>query len=175
MKATAQLAEAKRPYRQDARARAAEATGARILEAFAARLRDSWFDEIRLEDVAEDAGVAVQTVIRRFGGKEGLLSATSDRLSSEVIARRVTRPGDIEAALAVLASDYEAAGDLVMRLLAQEDRYPAVKAITDHGRSHHRAWVAEVFSPWLAKLPPLQAQVRLDALVVATDLYIWKL
>jgi LmbE family N-acetylglucosaminyl deacetylase len=71
--------------------------------------------------------------------------------------------------------DYEAVGDLVLRLLAQEDRYPAIKAMTDIGRAGHRQWLRESFSPWLDKLASEEAERRLDALVVATDLYVWKL
>lgn len=175
MNSTAELRTPRRPYRQTARAKAAEATADRILEAFAARLRDGWFDEIRLDDVARDAGVAVQTIIRRFGGKEGLLDATVERVRDEVLGRRDVAAGDVAGAIRVLIEDYEALGDLVLRSLAQEDRYPAIRRMTDVGRAEHRAWIAHVFSPWLATLPPDVAQARLDSLVVATDLYVWKL
>ena len=57
---------ATRSYHQGARAESAEATGRRIIEAFLARLMDHWFDEITLDRVAEDAGVTVQTVVRRW-------------------------------------------------------------------------------------------------------------
>jgi AcrR family transcriptional regulator len=167
--------ERKRPYRQAARAEAAEATATRILDAFAARLKAGWFDEIRLEDVAGDAGVSVQTVIRRFGGKEGLLPAMHARLNAEIDSRREVSPGDIQGAIRVLTQDYEAVGDLVLRTLAQEDRHPVLRQMTDTGRAFHRRWVARVFAPALAPLPPGLAEHRLDALVVATDLYVWKL
>lgn len=167
--------EARRPYRQTARAAAAEVTSERIIDAFAARLRDEWFDEIRLEDVARAAEVSVQTVIRRFGGKEGLLDATRERMGREVLSVRDIAPGDIDRAIAALTEDYEATGDLLIRTLAQEARYPAVKAMTDVGRAGHRAWLAGTFAPWLDGLPPAEAQRRLDALVIATDVYVWKL
>ena len=66
-------------------------------------------------------------------------------------------------------------GDLVLRLLAQEDRYPPIRQVADTGRAGHRRWVGEVFSPWLAGLSTAEAEARLDALVVATDVYVWKL
>jgi hypothetical protein len=71
--------------------------------------------------------------------------------------------------------DYEQAGDLVVRSLAQEDRHPAIRRMTDTGRAFHRAWIEAVFAPWLKDLAPADACKRTDALVVATDVYVWKL
>jgi AcrR family transcriptional regulator len=171
-------APAPRPYRQTARARAAEETGMRLVEAFSARLREHWFDEIRLEDVARDGGVTVQTLIRRFGGKEGLLDAAQAQLGEEIRTRRAQgpapRPG-AAGAIAALAADYEEVGDLVLRMLAQEGRHPAIRKMTDFGRAGHRQWVAESFAPWLDLLAGETRRRALDALVVACDVYVWKL
>jgi len=165
----------KRAYNQGARARAAEATAERIVDVFRRRICADWFDEITLEQIAREAEVTVPTVVRRFGGKEGLLDATQQRLSEEILARRSIRAGDVDAALNVLIEDYESTGDLVMRVLSQEDRHPPFRAMADVGRRFHRAWIDEVFAPWLKGLSPADHQARLDALVCATDLYIWKL
>lgn len=43
------------------------------------------------------------------------------------------------------------------------------------GRVGHRAWLADKFAPWLEPLPPKAREARLDALVAATDLYLWRL
>ncbi|MBW8813895.1 MAG: TetR/AcrR family transcriptional regulator [Caulobacterales bacterium] len=168
-------ADTKRPYRQTTRAAASEATAARIVQAFRGRLQTLWFDEIRLEDVAREADVTVQTVIRRFGGKEGLLDATVDVLAREIMELRRTAPGDPAAAVRALVDDYEVSGDLVMRVLAQEERYPTLRRVTKIGRAGHRDWLAETFARWLETLSPTAAQRRLDALVAATDVYLWKL
>jgi AcrR family transcriptional regulator len=167
--------ETKRPYRQTARAAAAEATAQRILDAFTARLGDRWFDEITLDQVAQDAGVTVQTVIRRFGGKEGLLDAAHQRFGTEIRRRRDVRQGDAARALDAIVEDYEAIGDLIIRVLAQEDRYAPLRAVSDIGRAFHRAWVGEIFAPWLRRLPEPDRRSAHDALVVATDIYVWKL
>lgn len=164
-----------RPYRQTARAEAASATAERILDAFIVRLRADWFDEIRLEDLARDAEVTVQTVIRRFGGKEGLLEAGNRRLSAEIIEGRQIPVGNVPVALDALIAEYEEHGHFVLRLLAQEDRYPAIRVITDNGRAVHRRWVGEVFAPWLARLAEPARRAAHDRLVVALDLYVWKL
>jgi AcrR family transcriptional regulator len=165
----------KRAYRQSARAQATEETAERIIEVFAGRLRDSWLEEIRLEDVAREAGVTVQTVIRRFGGKDGLLDGACERLNREIERRRAVAPGDVTAAVEVLTKDYEITGDVVMRMLGQEDRYPAVQRVTDVGRTFHRHWLAAAFAPWLDAMSRADAERRLDALVIATDVYVWKL
>lgn len=175
MKSDADLQDERRPYRQTARAAAAEATAQRIVEAFRARLERLWFEDIRLEDVAQDAGVTVQTIIRRFGGKEGLLGPTSDAIELDVMSTREAPPGDAVAAVRALIRDYEADGEVYMRALAQEDRYPALRRVTDTGRAGHRSWVERVFAPELAGIPPEVARRRLDGLVVATDVYAWKL
>ncbi len=165
----------RRPYRQTARALATEQTGARILDAFERRIRESWFDEITLEQVAQDAGVTVQTVIRRFGGKDGLLEAAWQRLEEEIRERRQAPAGDVRSAVRAIVEDYEHVGDLVMRALAQEERQPAFKATNDIGRAHHRGWIEAAFAPWLAGQPRETQQRRVDALVAATDVYLWRL
>lgn len=161
----------KRAYNQGRRAEAAEATAERIVEAFSKRLAEAWFDEIRLDDVAADAGVTVQTVLRRFGSKDGLLEAACERLGQEIRARRTTPPGEARAAVHAVVVDYESAADLVLRVLAQEDRYPPLRRMADVGRAGHRAWLAHAFAPWLDERHP----ERLDALVILMDVYVWKL
>ena len=175
MKSEADIDSPKRAYRQTSRAQATEETATRILDAFSARIRDDWFDQVTLEQVARDAGVTVPTIIRRFGNKEGLLSATQQRMDREILGRRTILPGDIHGAVRVVIEDYEAVGDLVMRSLAQEDRYAGFKTITDVGRAGHREWIEGVFRPWLDGLDAGARQARLDGLVIATDLYVWKL
>lgn len=172
---TAATSSSARGYRQGARAAATAATGERILQAFLQRIRTQWFDEITLDAIAADAGVTVQTVVRRFGGKEGLLTAACAQIREDILARRRVAAGDIPNAIDALARDYEALGELVMHMLAQEGRYPAIRVITDTGRRSHRDWVAELFAPWLGKLAPATRRSTLDALVVATDLYVWAL
>ncbi|MEA2998874.1 MAG: hypothetical protein QOK17_707 [Sphingomonadales bacterium] len=164
-----------RPYRQTARAAAAEATGARILAAFRAALAKRWFEDIRLEDVAREASVTVQTVIRRFGGKEGLLEAVEAEVGREVRRRRQTRGGDLVETVAVLAEDYETSGDFIMRMLAQEERYPTIRKMADAGRAGHREWLEAAFAPQLIGLDNGLRRCRIDALVAATDVYVWKL
>jgi AcrR family transcriptional regulator len=164
-----------RPYQQTARADAAKATGRDILDAFLRRLMTQWFDEITLDAVAADAGVTVQTVIRRFGGKEGLLESAMQILGEQVNARRSTPSGDLDQVVRKLLHDYEQSGDAIIRLLALEPRHPALKKVMDYGRTEHRAWVTRAFSSTLEGIEPVARKKALDSLVIATDVYTWKL
>jgi len=164
-----------RPYYQTARAQAAAETGERILRAFLVRMENFWFDEIRLDDVAKDAGVTVQTVIRRFGGKEGLLEAGKELMNHDLPSARLVPAGDYERALDAIVAEYESSGNLTVRLLAQEARYPAIKSITNLGRSNHREWVGMIFAPWLDAMSPKDSRRAQDKLVIALDVYVWKL
>ena len=164
-----------RRYIQRARADAAEATGRRIADAFLALLMERWFDEITLDRIAAQAGVTVQTVVRRFGGKDGLLADAIERLATQANARRACPPGDVERAIDSLITDYEQTGDAVIRLLALEPRHPALRTFLERGRGEHRQWVAGVFAEPLGKLDAAARKRALDALVVATDVYTWKI
>jgi len=50
-----------------------------------------------------------------------------------------------------------------------------LKPSLDRGRVGHRDWLESVFTKNLASLPPARRTAALDALVVATDVYVWKL
>lgn len=164
-----------RHYTQTARAQSAEATGQRIIEAFLGRLMTQWFDEITLERIAEDAGVTVQTVVRRFGGKEELLAKAVKIFGVQVRARRGPACGDAGSVVDGLIKDYETTGDAVIRLLALEPRHPALNQVLNFGREEHRHWVSNAFSEQLDKLGSNARKSALDALIVATDVYTWKL
>jgi AcrR family transcriptional regulator len=164
-----------RRYHQGARAEAAEATARRIVDAFLARLMDQWFDEITLDRVAEDAGVTVQTVVRRFGGKEGLLSVAVETLAIQINARRAAPAGDVDRLVETLLDDYEHTGDAVIRLLALEPRHAALGPFLELGRREHRQWASLAFAETLATLDGEARGRVLDALVIITDVYTWKL
>jgi AcrR family transcriptional regulator len=166
---------ATRAYSQGVRAQSAEATAQRIVDAFLAQLMAQWFDEITLDSVAEGAGVTVQTVVRRFGGKEGLLAAAVKVFAAGVDAQRGMPSGDVEQLVDSLLRDYEQTGDAVIRLLALGPRHPAVDAVLQFGRGEHRKWVSDVLCGPLSKLEAPERQRAVDALVITTDVYTWKL
>ena len=112
----------------------------------------------------------------RFGTKDELFVAAWLWAIGPEGARRDNAPvGDVREAVRLLYDSYELQGDAVLRLLAEEDRIPAVREMADAGRAWHRAWVERTFAPLLTGTKGAARERRLVALVVATDLLVWKL
>jgi len=155
-----------RGYSMELRAAAAEATKERILEAAAEAFLEHWYDDVTIASVAKLAGVSGQTVLNHFGGKEPLAMAAYDRMGQEINAKRYApAAGDVRALVEALLDDYETTGDAIVRLLALEEKVPSLQPLLALGRASHREWVESMFGA-----PELTAE-----LVVATDVYTWKL
>ncbi len=165
-----------RSYRMNSRAESTAETGRKIIAAVTELWREKSLDDITLHEVAGRAGVTVQTVIRRFGSKEGLVEAAIASGETGVRDDQFDVPvGDIEQALDYILAHYERDGAAVLRTLALEDKLPAAKRLAEHGRQVQRDWCARVFAPYLPAVDGETYPVRLDAFVAATDLYLWKL
>jgi AcrR family transcriptional regulator len=162
-----------RPYTMTTRARGVEETRGRIIDACVALHGERPVTEIGLDDVASRAGVSVQTVLRHFGSRAGLEDASFARAQQAVADERRTPVGDVAAAVRVIVDHYEKRGDQALLMLAQEGHQPLMARITEHGKALHRRWVEEVFAPYLADSD--DAAELTDLLVVATDVYTWKL
>jgi AcrR family transcriptional regulator len=164
-----------RPYRMTVRADAAAETGERILSAVTELFWERPTDKVVLKDVADRAGVTVQTVIRRYGGREGLLAAAAERAMAQTGAERAVLPGDTTRAVAVLVDHYEQHGAGVLRLLAAEEGSPALREFADGGRRMHRDWCRTTFASALAGRTGVDRDRRLAQLVAVCDVYTWKL
>jgi AcrR family transcriptional regulator len=157
-----------RSYRMQARAAGVEATRTALLQAALELHRERWADEITLEELATRAGTTVQTLLRHFGTRDGLLAATAEWASDKVDNERAEiEPGDAAAAAAAVCAEYEAYGDDVLRLLYQEERVPFLAPFVERGRVFHRDWVKRFL--------PATAARQHAQLVAATDVYTWKL
>ena len=157
------------------RADASQATGQRILEAAHQRFGELPYDQVSLQAVAEQAGVTVQTVLRRFASKERLFAAVAAWMSVQVRGERGPAPvGDVAGVVSALVDHYERRGDHRLNLLAQEQRTPAIRDVTDAGRRYHHAWVERSFAPQLARLSKPERRLRLAQLDAVTDVYVWK-
>jgi AcrR family transcriptional regulator len=163
-----------RPYLMRVRADSIDATRQRILDATVDGLWRRRASEVRLEDVATSAGVTVQTVLRVFGRKSDLMAAASAQLRNRILEQRESAaPGDIGGTVSALFDHYEDMGDFVIRNLAEEEALPQLHGWLQEGRRAHRQSMERQFAPQLVGREDEAA--LLDALVVACDVYTWKL
>jgi AcrR family transcriptional regulator len=162
-----------RTYTMRARADAVAQTREQILEAGMALSEEKLSFAIGLADVAQRAGVTVRTVLRHFGSRDGLFEALISFAREQVIQERETPIGDTARATHTIVGHYELRGDLVMRMLEAETVDGRIAKHVAKGRRMHRDWVRTVFAPQLADAA--DAKTLEDLLVVATDVYTWKL
>ena len=168
-------APAKRSYRMGARAAAAERTRLAIIDAVVELFMERDPDAISLEAIAERAQVTLQTVLRKFGSKDGLFEAAAQvRRAAVLQSRQPERPGDPRAAIRALVASYETLGDLNWRMLRFEAQIPALRPVLDGARALHRGWIESSFADLLSARGALRER-RVDALFTATDFYVWKL
>lgn len=165
----------KRQYRMGVRAQRSEATAERIRAAALERFLSRSYDEVTLAEIAAAAEVTVPTLIAHFGRKEDLFAAALEDWGGRMIEFREEAPaGDHAGAIRNLIEHYDAAGDRILHLLAEEDRFPSVRAITDEGRKFHREWVERVFEPSLSALDGAGREQLVVQLVACTDLSLYK-
>jgi AcrR family transcriptional regulator len=158
------------------RAAAVEMTRDRIVQAACDAFMRHWYDDVTLRDIAADAGVALQTVVNHFGSKEALFGVAFEQISDAIATLRWTvAAGDLEGAAATLVEDYEHSGDFTLRALAIEERVAVVRPALARGRRGHQEWVEHVFAGTLAGLRGAARKRRVAQLVVATDVFTWKL
>jgi AcrR family transcriptional regulator len=165
-----------RRYTMTARADAARETGERIHAAALALFSTRYYDDVTLDAIASEADVTMQTVIRRFGSKDGLARALITPVTSQVSAQRGEAPvGDIDGTAANLVEHYERMGDLAMLLLRQEERVPGYAEATAVGKQFHSDWVRSVFAPWLDADTGVERERLHAQLVAVCDVYTWYL
>jgi AcrR family transcriptional regulator len=165
-----------RPYVMRARAESAEGTRRRVLDAAVDELWERRLIDVRLEDIAERAGVTVQTVLRISGSKSGLVDLAWNVLRDRIVSQRETaEPGDVNGIISALFDHYEAMGDFVIRNLADEGRVPELHEGLERGRRVHRLSMRRQFAPQLASRAAQERRLVLDCLVAACDVYTWKL
>ena len=164
-----------RQYVMRSRAEQTAQTRQRILQATLSLAFERPIVGIALPEVAERAHVSVQTILRQFGSRESLFDAAEAFAEREVLAERETQPGDIDHALETIVRHYELRGDGVLLLLGQESWEPRAAHITASGRQLHRDWVERAFAPLLPTDDADERDTVIDLLVVATDVFTWKL
>jgi AcrR family transcriptional regulator len=161
----------KRAYSMEKRARQAEATRQRILDAAQALFTEE-SSGFTLERVASAAGTSVQTVLRAFGSKEALTVAAIGTFRDD--HRSFDMPDSPRRAVAQIFDDYEQIGDRVVRMLAEERQVAGFADAARLGRANHRLWVETVFAAELRRHRGRAREDTLTGLIVATDVYVWK-
>ena len=158
-----------------ARAETVERTRRQILDAAIGLFRERPFDLVSLAEVAQASQLSLATVVRQFSTKDQLFAAAvmEARQVLEGEGMRIP-PNDPAAAVHSIVANYERFGDNIVRLLAQEDRVPAIREVTDHGREFHRSWTERAFAGTLSRLDGRARRVRFAQLVAATDVLFWK-
>jgi AcrR family transcriptional regulator len=165
---------APRPYRQRRRAEAAEANTERILQAANELFEERPWEQITFAAVAERACVGTQTIIRRFGTKDGVARAVTAWLTPQVDAARDVPVGAPPAEVAAaLARHYERWGSSAERTLRQQDASPALAEAAAGGRAAHREWVERVFAPRLAALPEASRPDTTGRLIGICGVELW--
>lgn len=161
--------------RYDMSRRSAQAARTReyIIAAAEKLLRSMRIEEVSLQAVAEEAGTTVQTVLRHMDSRDGCFAAVAEVVAARVEEQRGTSTyKTVEEAIAALIAHYEAEGTLILNLLAQERGGDAfVSAMLRAGRNYHREWVRRCLVPQSKR----RSVTDIDALVLATDIYAWKL
>ncbi|MFN8022774.1 MAG: TetR/AcrR family transcriptional regulator [Acidimicrobiales bacterium] len=169
----------KRRYQSAVRDERAAATRERIVSAAQSLFADASQD-FTVERVASMAGVSVQTALRAFGSRAGLIHAAIGTLRAEHGPEQIEHVhiepfGSTAAAVTALFDDYESIGDRVVRMLAEEHRVADLGEMAAIGRRMHRQWVEAAFA---TRLPTRRGRARdevLTSLLTATDVYVWKL
>lgn len=158
-----------------ARAESAELTATRIADAMLQRFATTPYERIRLDDVAADAGVTVQTVIRRFGSKSDLMVAVVERELARIVeARESAAHSSVEATLAALIAHYERYGALILKTYSEAPLVPRLPELAARGRAYHVDWCTRVFAD---RLPAAGAERtrRLAQVIAICDATTWRI
>ena len=124
------------------------------------------------------AGVSVQTILRAFGSKDGLLVKTLEYEAPAALDFSVysnIKIEDLDQLVTTLFKIYEKIGDLVIHALAHEHRSPEFQKSLDVGRDFHKALVSGAFGIYIHRRPLSERSVLFHALLTATDIYMWKI
>jgi len=164
-----------REYDMTGRAAASGRTRDRLLRAARDRFLERRYDEVTLVNVADAAGVTVQTLLNHFGSKEGLLAAASEHFVGEVDdLRGPVEPGDVDGAIDALLRHYELLGDANWRFVADSERQTSLHGLLEGARAAHREWLETVFAPGLSAEGEARDET-VTALYAITDVGTWKL
>ncbi|GAA3576623.1 hypothetical protein GCM10022197_37300 [Microlunatus spumicola] len=165
-----------RPYAMSVRAQRAEETADRVLDATLVEYARTPYDLVRLDEVARSAGVTVQTVLRRFGSKAGLVVALAARELGRIATSRSAGLGaPAPVLLHALVEHYETYGDLIAKMYADAGRVEGLAEVARQGREHHVAWCTAAFGSLLKGVPDEDRRRRAAQVVTVCDATTWQI
>jgi AcrR family transcriptional regulator len=132
--------------RIDRREQMAQQTRRDILRAARRLFAERGYAATSINDIAEEAGVAIQTIYARLGSKRGMLLALIDLIDEEAgvapLAGEVTSAGTPRAALRagvrVTRSFQERCGDIIEALFTATGAEPELADAVAEGQRRHR-------------------------------------
>lgn len=158
------------------RAATVERTTDRILDAALRRYAVTPYVDLRLDDLAADAEVTVQTLIRRFGGKAGLIVALVEReLGRLAAARAATRDVAVPELLGDLVAHYERYGELILKLYSEAPLVPGLAECAAEARAFHVDWCRQRFGALVVAASGPEADRRIAAAVAVCDATTWRI
>lgn len=165
-----------RAYQMSARADQVAATADRVLDAALVAYATDPYDLVRLDEIAERAGVTVQTVLRRFGSKAGLVVALATRELGRIAASRTAGLGaPTPELLHALVEHYETYGDLIIKMYGDAGRVEGLAEVARAGREHHVAWCLAAFGSLLGDVEGEARRRRSAQVVTVCDATTWRI
>lgn len=166
----------KRKYVQGRRAEEAEARTARIIDACLELFLEKPLIEISLAEIADRAGVGLQTVIRRFKTKEGLIVAGMLEVARRIDSARTPlaeEPTDPESVVNLLAEQYEQWYPYTIAHQRQEATMEVLSQFNEIARSNHSSWIELAFADRLKPFPARERKRVHARLVASTSFETW--
>lgn len=166
--------EASRAYNQVARAEARERTRERLLDVAEATFFAGRWQQAPLEEMAAEAGVTKQTLLRHFGSKDGLRDAAMRRGQQRVRDQRWSAPtDDVAGAVDNLVLHYEEVGERAIMIGRLAGGGQADAELIESARQMHYDWVDYAFGTWLEPLRGPATTRRRAALIALCDVNTW--
>jgi AcrR family transcriptional regulator len=131
------------------------------------------YEDVSLQSIADEVGVALKTVVRQFGTKDALFVECVKAFHPREMASRDVEPGNIPAAIRTLVERYEELGDMTLNFLAVEDRLAPVADMLKIARNAHVGWLGQVFAQWLPRRDGPLRRRRIAQLFGVTEIYVW--
>ncbi len=134
------------PVRVDRREQMAQQTRGDILRAARRLFAERGYAATSINDIAEEAGVAIQTIYARLGSKRGMLLALIDLIDEEAgvgpLAEEVTSAATplaaLRAGVRLTRSFQERCGDIIEALFTAAGAEPELADAVAEGQRRHR-------------------------------------